>query len=363
MIFDYHFGFTRRGLFGAVLQLIAPPPYHYLTLARIGFVTCALWLTLLACAGWRIVRADTGIAAAMVLFFLSAGFASLIDDIGYMEHVGLVLVLLCFLLPATPQGMASRVLLTAATVLVNEANLLMLVPVIGFDCWVATTSAGRKRPISATPVLATLAVLLPAILLTWYLGGPGTGCDASHALTYFSAKARDFPVRLDAINAMCGSSLRLYGQVRAEWASGGQFVSFFLALSVTLPSALFNLCLAARILRRSCIDIAAATLAVFSPLALIVVAADLVRFVSFVQVISLLVLISSARRMGLPADGTLPPMLRSPARLTALAALELGSSLVLTQGAAMSKFPFMPLVNRMVQIMHDGAPFVVIPTY
>jgi hypothetical protein len=80
---------------------------------------------------------------------------------------------------------------------------------------------------------------------------------------------------------------------------------------------------------------------------LIIVAADLIRFVSLIQVTSLLVLISSARRMGLPGGGALPPLLRGPACLTALAALELGSSLVLTHGA--------PILER--------APFVVIPNY
>jgi hypothetical protein len=358
MIFDYHFGFMRRGLFGAALELLAPPPYHYLTLARIAFAVCALWLALLACAGWRLVRTDSGIAAAMVLFFLSAGFASLIDDMGYLEHVGLILVLICLFLPATWQGLATRSLLIVAAVLVHEANLLMLVPVIGFDCWAAANAAGWRRPI-----LLTLAVLLPAILFTWYFGAPGLSCDATHALVYYSAKARDFVVRSDAIDALCGSSLRLFGLVQMAWISGVRFVDFFLALSVILPSTLFNLCLSGRILRRSLTGFVAATLAAFSPLVLIIVAADLIRFVSLIQVTSLLVLISSARRMGLPGGGALPPLLRGPACLTALAALELGSSLVLTHGAPMLKFPFVPLAIRTAQIILERAPFVVIPNY
>jgi hypothetical protein len=75
------------------------------------------------------------------------------------------------------------------------------------------------------------------------------------------------------------------------------------------------------------------------------------------------VLISSARRMGLPGGGALPPLLRGPACLTALAALELGSSLVLTHGAPMLKFPFVPLAIRTAQIILERAPFVVIPNY
>jgi hypothetical protein len=82
LLFDYHFGFGKRGLVGAVLQLAVEPPYHYLSLAMLGFVVFALWLMLLASVAWRPVRADTGVAAAMVLFLLSAGFACLVDDMG-----------------------------------------------------------------------------------------------------------------------------------------------------------------------------------------------------------------------------------------------------------------------------------------
>ncbi len=46
-----------------------------------------------------------------------------------------------------------------------------------------------------------------------------------------------------------------------------------------------------------------------------------------------------------------------------LATLELGSSLTLTDGNPVPKFPFQPLVVRAVAIAQGTQPFLVIPNY
>jgi hypothetical protein len=357
MVFNYHFGFGKRGLFGTILHMVAPPPYHYATLARLGFIIFGIWIVLLAGAAWRSLRTDAGMAVAFVLFFLSAGFSCLVDDMGYLEHVGLVLLLLGFFTPSRAAWLPVRAVLAILAVLVHEANFLMLVPVMALDAWHAGLRRGSTRA-----MLEGAAVLLPAAALTYYIGNVQTGCDHEAVHAYFQSLARDFFMRRDAVETFCRDGMRNLAYLVPIWSSGWQSKFLAMALVVVLPSTLFNLALAARVLRGKPLTLAVAVLATASPVALIVLGADLVRFVSLMQVTSLLVLLSGARRLGLPADGTLPHALRNKALLCGLAGYELATALMLTDTTLMMKFPFVPLVQRLLLVLRSG-PFVVIPPF
>lgn len=356
MVFDYHFGIGKRGLFGTLLHLVAPPPYHYLTLARIGFIVFGIWLTLLSVAAWRIARRDTGIAASFVFFFLSAGFASLVCDMGYLEHFGLVIVMICLLLPHGRPWLALRAVMATAAVFLHEANFLMFVPLIAFDTW----AVGGFR-LARRALVEPLAVLAPASAAAFYLANVRTACDHAATLAYLQHKVRDFPIRDDAIETLCRTGATNLISVSYVWVKGWQLYFLFLALVVILPSAIYNMALLRSMLRGRPVVVAAAVLAILSPCALIFVGADLVRFTSLIQLTSLLALISIARRVGLPSGGTLPALLRNPVLLSAIAAYELSTSLVLTDGSVMMKFPFVPLALRLIEVVLGMAPLLIIP--
>jgi hypothetical protein len=127
MVIDYHFGFGKRGLIGLILEHIDRPPYHYVTLAWMAFAVFAVWVGLLVVSGWRCIRTDTGIGIGFLLFFLSAGFACLVCDIGRGEHFGLALAMVCLLLPAWAPLLPLRAALLAAAVLMQEINCLIVV--------------------------------------------------------------------------------------------------------------------------------------------------------------------------------------------------------------------------------------------
>jgi hypothetical protein len=123
---------------------------------------------------------------------------------------------------------------------------------------------------------------------------------------------------------------------------------------------LFNLWLAARALSGRAIAIVASAVAAAAPVTLLILGIDVVRFVTLVQVTSLLVLVSVVRRVGVPAGGTLPHLPHRAALVTVLAAFQVGTGLTLNDGSEMMKFPFTPLVVRAVAIAQGRAPFVVI---
>jgi hypothetical protein len=355
MVFNYHFGFGKRGLFGTLLHIASPPPYHYLTLALTSFAIFALWVSLLIAASWRLIRGDTGIAAAFVLAFLSAGFASVVSDMGYFEHCGLVLAIACMLMPPGLGWLPLRAAAALLAVLVHEANFLMLVPVMAFDAWAGAQRNGRRAGVAAAG-----AVLLPAAAVTAYLGNVETACDHAAAMAYYQARAQDFTIRADAVQTLCRTGADNMHWMTFLW-HGWEVYFLSFALVVVLPSIAYNAGLLASLLRGRRIALAGAFAAIASPMALTVFGADLVRFVSFSQITSLLLLVSAGRRVGLPQGGTLQGLMRSPALITAIAAYEIGTALVMTDGSAMLKFPFVPLAQRLMEVTRGLAPFVVIP--
>jgi hypothetical protein len=359
MVIDYHFGFGKRGLIGLILEHIDRPPYHYVTLAWMAFAVFVVWVGLLVVSGWRGIRTDTGIGVGFLLFFLSAGFACLVCDIGRGEHFGLALAMICLLLPAAAPMLAVRAVLLAAAVLMQEINCLIVVPVVAFDVWV-----GCRNRQSYRPVLWAIAAAMPATLLTWYLGNVKTACDLGAALPYFQKMLVDFKLAWVPVATLCRDGRANFADIEsAVWSVPTQVATLPLALIAALPSTLFNLWLAFRVLRGRLPGRLACLVATLPPLALLLFGADVVRFVTLIQVTSLLVLLSAARRAGLPREGTLPPTPRRAAAVVVLVGFELGSSLTLNDGSPMLKFPFQPLVQRAVAIAGGTQPFVVIPPY
>lgn len=359
IIIDYHFGFGKRGLLGALLGLIAPPPYHYVTLAYTAFAVLALWLALLVAVAWRGIKTDIGVAGAVLLFFLSAGFASVVCDAGRGEHFGLLLALPCLLMPMRTPWLVLRAALLVAAVLMQEINFLIVAPVVGFDVLIspAWTTARRRYAASA-------ATLLPAALLTWYLGNARTTCDLAGATAYYQHLAVDFTVQRIPISTLClDGNINFQFMLMLFRGDAAHDFGIFLALIVALPSTLLNLALAARIMRGRGVWLAGAVAATCAPLALLAFGADITRFVTLIQLTSLLVLLSAVRRIGLPTGGTLPATSSSAAILTLLAAYQLGTSLPLNDGSQIMKFPFTPLVSRALAIHQGKANFVVIPSY
>ena len=355
MVIDYHYGVGKRGLIGYILGFVDHPPYHYVTLAWMAFGVLLLWLICLIFAARTALRSDTGVISAYVLFFLSAGFASLVDDVGRGEHFGLLLALICFFLPCRPAWLVPRAALLMAAVLIQEMNFLFIVPTVAFDTWLGRRSRSRFEP-----VICAAATVIPAILLTWYLGNIKTACDTTSATAFYQRMVADFQFQPVPVATLCKDGrANLWLVWQAVWSDAASAVAFPLALSAALPSMLLNLVLTIRSLGKGAFGATFAIVSTLSPIALLLVGADVTRFVTLLQASSLLVLVSAVRRVGIPFGGTLPPHAYRVPLLMALAAFELGTSVTLTDGTQALKFPFMPLIVRAVEVAQGRAAFVV----
>lgn len=364
-LIDYHYGFGKRGLLGTLLRLIDKPPYHYRTLVVMAGSIAIAGLALLLALGWRAARRDAGVAAAYVICFLSAGFASWVRDVGRGEHIGLLLALLCLALPARGLLLAARAALMAVAVLVHEANFLLFMPLVAFDVFLATRARGAPAGL-----LRAAAVSFPVAVLTFALGNMRTACDLMGASAHYAHMAADFPIWGIAVGTLCldGAANWRHAHEVFTWLEI-EPIQFGMAAAVTLPGVLATFMLISRALtpqtghstdapRAPLLDEALALLTIFAPWSLLLVATDVVRFTTMVQITALAALLAAMRR------GAAAPTLRTPgeaALLAAVAAFELGSSVPLGDGREMLKFPFAPLVQHMDDVLHRRAPFIIVP--
>lgn len=358
LIFDYHFGFSKRALFGAVLAVLKAPPYPYAFLALIAYGILLVWLALLLSYFRTGLRVSSRATLLFGAFFSSVGFVFLVHEAGYLDHVGLLIALSCALFGSGPAGVGMRLALCSLGILVHEAFTLLFLPVVLADLWLVSRELGPRRAMQRV-----LTVAIPCALLTVWIGHYKVDAPQSAQVAYYNAKLRDSEIREDAIDPMhLGISDNL--QVMAEFYRSPKYQRIFLATAVVVaPLVILYLWVANSILLQAGaarpwrLVVLAAGL---SPLALNAFAWDEVRFISLTQVTSFLVVLSLVRRVGWKSIDD--PRLRDFGVLAAaVIALSLSSEVTLFDGYTMQKFPFSADVGALVKTLSQGKPLLSAP--
>jgi hypothetical protein len=358
LVLDYHFGFTKRGAFGELLEWLKTPPYPYSFLAAVAYGIFLVSLGLLIylfCKG----REHTGRSTLLFAgFFTSVGFVFLVHEVGYLDHIGLLIAVICLLSGAGSAGICMRLALCAFGILVHEAFMLMFLPVILADTWLVTRSSGPRAS-----MLRVLTVAIPCVLLGAHMGHYRSQTPPSTQVAYYNGKLSDSQVREDAIEPM-RLSLRDNLQLMAYYFHEAKYLRTFVAtVLVVAPLTAFYLWIVnsilidagVRILGR--LSFVAASLA---PLALNIVAWDEVRFITLVQVTSFLMVLSVTRRMGWRTIAG-PGYRELGVLAAAVIALSLGSEVTLFDGYVMQKFPFTNDLRSFVKAVGGTAPLIAAP--
>ena len=204
-------------------------------------------------------------------------------------------------------------------------------------------------------------VVLPATGWTAWLGNVQSGCRGAEQIAYLQHRVADFTIDPIPLATLCNDGRANFDlTLHAFWMRPHWSILFWLALVLALPSTVLNLVLLARIVRRRGVT-AVGVAASLSPIVLMAVGVDAVRFVTLVQLTSLLVLAAAVRRLGPPAGGWVPVPPRWKAAVAAVALLELASAMPLNDGQAPLKFPYTALWQRVTDIAEGSAKFVVHP--
>jgi hypothetical protein len=264
MTFNYSQGFIRRGLFGEILRIVGGQhPYNYNRLALVAallFVAVAVAMVILIKRVLRTDPEDLGFKAALLVFAASSGIVTLAHFIGYLDYVGLLLVLLVILISARASRrhllffLGIPVLLFVA--FVHESQILMLAPTLLFAmiCHIVIQFGRGDLSRRAKFLLVAGAAIgfVGAFVTSTAIGVLGTKSpDVIGALQASVAKVANFPLRGDGFEA-------LYRPVRDNifklmpWFWGNPDNQAYLVLSMlsALPAMAFLLFYGIRLIGR-----------------------------------------------------------------------------------------------------------------
>lgn len=365
--FNYGEGFIRRGLVGEIARrLLGERAHDYDVFAIVAIV---LFLATVGAFAWflrRTLRApgaagDLGLRVAILAFAASPGITFFAHTIGYLDDVGL-LVLLGLILYST--GARRRYALFHLSALagvllafVHEGLVIMFVPTILFLllCWFVrlqeqgAAGRGARWSLHVHTALATFA----GIAASSVVSRVGTRDPATiFALQSSIGQRADFPLRLDAFqvlhHAVQGELLEV---MPAYWRSPDHLAALQRGFVAIAPGLLFLVYYGLRcILRREAGWRTRALLAtsylgaVLAPVSLHLVGWDNNRW-NAIAIIAAMCCIGVMRlHLARPAEaGQAGPWALSPGELTAgLCAVAVGLATTndLFDGYAVQWFPF-----------------------
>src|SRR3954463_8010313 len=167
LLVDYHFGFTKRALMGAVVSLFTDKIPVWLVFALGG----AVWLVTAGLFLWLFKRTFGLGRERLPLFLLMAGspffFKNFMYSLGYFDIYGCAVALGLLLAPARSIIFVIFSAIAAATlVLIHHIHFLMYVPtiavIVGIRYYLAQGLTRRNAFAGAVAVLALCIVFLAA---------------------------------------------------------------------------------------------------------------------------------------------------------------------------------------------------------
>ena len=227
-LFDYEFGFMRRGLIGAVLDLFQSRTLHsydFFVLIS-GLIFCANMLLLAWSFKDLIASKNLNLIAVVIIFASSSGIIFLAHNIGYADHLGLLITLITLRIKGFKEKLLFATPALFITMLVHEAILVLFFPVIFMSMLLhlkALSSATKQH----YWLLAGFSALM---LLSFFLIGNST-IDASQSQAMYAQENTKtaIPLRADAFALLHETGIKTLHLMFQKWMNPAR--PLFLLLS------------------------------------------------------------------------------------------------------------------------------------
>ncbi len=363
VLFDYSHGFIKRGLFGELLSMFGGEQIRYATIAVVCFAVFGVWLAVLWSHLRSVGRDDWWVWVFAAVFFVSPGFVFMVHEVGYMDHVGLAVALLCFWLPFSTGGLIARVFLCVSMTFVHEAFFLMFFGAVVVQYLLG--AAVRHEP----HVSARAGVLVLVVAASTFFVGQTQlpEDDWDDYVAHLQSRSADFDPYEGTARVLfrdAEDNLKFMSRIRsrpAYWSNA------LLAIVFLLPFPLLLIAVARGMLRRwgelsghGRTILAVIVGASLSPLLLNVLAQDLWRFFALAQVSAFLVLIAVIRELRL---AVVPPAWARPAALAlgALAVVGGATATPLFSGREVVRPPYEEHIEYLNEVTTGVTDFPAIP--
>ncbi len=278
-LFNYEFGFVKRGLIGEILRRLDSPwflsyEFYFLFSVFICLVNLALFFFLVR--GFFESKNSTAILAAIV-FAASLGVVSLGNYIGIADQLGLMILFLSLGARTFFKRWLVLMTLMPLSLLIHEGILIMFFPV----ALISLVLAMDGQRLFSKQSVQVAAFILVSLLTTWVVSQSTIGIKEANQMKANLEEVVGHKLHRPTMSIMyweVSDHARNMKDFRsAPWYWGG----LSRQLMVTLPTALFFIFIMVGNLRAQHVDpfiIFMATMAALSPLVLHVVAWDTHRW-------------------------------------------------------------------------------------
>jgi len=232
-LFTYQHGFIKRGLIGAMLELIDHPLVYSKGFSDIfGWLLLGINMSLLSLLVYRAIKGCGPLYALFaILFAASASPVFLTYTAGYYDHVGLLATLLVLLISGFWLKFTLATLLFTASMFAHEAGLVIFAPVIFLSMFLQV----QRSPLRIA-LLATYGVFL--VGLVFVIGSTSVSESTLAAITTTMQAKTNAPIVLDVINVLGMSGSENMALVQEKWQRIPMATWMLLQLAHTLPTVI-----------------------------------------------------------------------------------------------------------------------------
>jgi len=288
-LFNYNFGFVKRGLLGEIVSRLDNPyfiSYNFFLLFSLTIFIINIILLYLLITDF--IKNNKHILFGSALVYVSGlGIVFLAHTIGYSDQIGLLITLITLKI----QGFYKKLLFifpaTIFALLTHEAFLILFFPTI----FISLLLSIEKREKNKFVLFALFSVfsLSLAFLASHFTLSP----QKTQAIYNSLASQTDIPLRKDAFNVLYQDARSNYQHMQYVWTARERLVQLVQSLMVTLPSLALFIYITYHILKQAQAKshiIILAILASISPLLLHFFAWDMHRWNTLAITSSFLVL-------------------------------------------------------------------------
>ncbi|NRB42922.1 MAG: hypothetical protein HRU20_31375 [Pseudomonadales bacterium] len=287
-LFDYEFGFMRRGFIGAIYGFFSPERFPYASFLYFSSTIVCINIGLMLLLITRLIKSlDRRLIAAMLIYFSSASMVYQAHSIGFAENIGLSACLISFLIRSFYRKLIFITISFTVLLFIHEANMIIYFPIVFMSLIFMMNSENRNHP-KLLLALAIYMVMLFFFITTQTLDKP------TAALMQASAQQRSsLPLNPVHMELLWHSSDNLLPLLMKHWSNPGRIYMFIGSALLIFPLCFILLRFSFALLKQQPAYIKwMSFLASISPLLLHFVAWDTIRWNALVLTCSFLMLIN-----------------------------------------------------------------------
>ena len=233
-LFNYDYGFVKRGLIGTIVAHLPPFFSSYTAFALFSIAIFVINMTLLGLLIARMIDGETPALTGVALVFASSvAVIFLAHTIGYFDHIGLLVTLLTLRIKTFGRKMLFAAPALLVSLFIHEAIFIIFFPVIFLSLLFSMGAENRRRKMLQLTILA-----LALILLAIFISNTAIPAEDARTMRYEFQEQIGYRLPGNAFDVLHRNSKDNLAVMKALWSDKERFLAMAESLLVTAPSLL-----------------------------------------------------------------------------------------------------------------------------